>query len=128
MGWDFGRGVPKGNAEGDIIGKAEIVPSKQALKDHRLAFEALNLSAFQFATIKTMDGNQVKLKFCAKTAEEGAAASLEAWLNNVGEEKGYLKIAYTQRSPKQDELDLEGEPAEEEEEEPEEEEVTDEDE
>ena len=120
MNWDLGAGIPGGNLDGDIIGPAEIVPSKQALKDARLAFESLNLSGFKFATVKTKDGSQVKLKFNAKTAEELAGASFESYLNSVGEEPGYLKIDYAHRSRQQEQLDLEGEEEAEEEEQAEE--------
>jgi hypothetical protein len=94
-GWMEAAGVPSCKLAGEIVATTlELVPS--GLPQQAISIECQKLSNFQAFLVTNPDGEtqSVELRFIATTTQQGAAASLEGYLEGVGKTAAAMKITY----------------------------------
>lgn len=76
-----------------------LTPSAGAMKKHELSLDINWLGNFQAVVTKDREGEptNTELRFSVESTSKDAAASAEAYINNLGREKGQMKVSYSKQ-------------------------------
>lgn len=76
-----------------------LTPSAGAMKKHELGLDISWLGDFQAVVTKDREGEptNTELRFSIESTSKDAAALAEAYINNLGREKGQMKVAYSKQ-------------------------------